>query len=41
VETMLEDLAGNSIERPFEVDLFRSVERSSEAAKVRIPFVVR
>jgi hypothetical protein len=41
VETTLEDLAGNSIERPFEVDLFRSVERTSEVMKVRIPFVIR
>ena len=41
VETTLEDLAGNSIERPFEVDLFRSVERTSQVVKIKIPFVVR
>jgi hypothetical protein len=41
VEATLEDLAGNSIERPFEVDLFRSVERTSEVMKVRIPFVIQ
>jgi hypothetical protein len=40
VSKELEDLAGNSIGRPFEVDVFDKVERSTAAAIVRLPFRV-
>jgi hypothetical protein len=40
-DSRLEDLAGNSIARPFEVDVFRPVERSIKAETVKIPFEVR
>lgn len=41
VETILEDLAGNSIERPFEVDIFNRIETSIEQPTVSIPFAVK
>ena len=41
VDTTLEDLAGNSIGRPFEVDVFNSVERRVEPKRVAIPFEVQ
>ncbi|MFL5241604.1 MAG: hypothetical protein ACJ8FY_05805 [Gemmataceae bacterium] len=37
-DTRLEDLAGNSIARPFEVDVFRPVERQVKKETVKIPF---
>jgi hypothetical protein len=37
----LEDLAGNSIARPFEVDLFRSVQREIQSETAAVPFVVK
>jgi hypothetical protein len=40
-DTRLEDLAGNSIARPFEVDLLRPVEAPKAAEAVRLPFAVR
>jgi hypothetical protein len=40
-DTTLEDLAGNSIGRPFEVDQFERVEAKIPAAFVRLPFRVR
>jgi len=39
-ETTLEDLAGNSIGRPFEVDEFKPVEQRIETKTVEIPFEV-
>jgi hypothetical protein len=39
-DTTLEDLAGNSIGRPFEVDLFRRVDREVKTETVRVPFAV-
>jgi hypothetical protein len=39
-DTRLEDLAGNSIGRPFEVDVLRPVEREVKRQTVRIPFTV-
>jgi hypothetical protein len=41
VETTLEDLAGNSLERPFEVDVSRPLERSLGSKTVDLPFEVR
>ncbi|HUG92252.1 MAG TPA: Ig-like domain-containing protein [Planctomycetaceae bacterium] len=40
VETTLEDLAGNSIGRPFEVDVVRPIERRIERETVSMPFDV-
>jgi hypothetical protein len=40
-DTQLEDLAGNSIGRPFEVDVFRPVQREIKAETVKVPFEVR
>lgn len=40
-DTRLEDLAGNSIGRPFEVDELRPVERETKVETVQVPFAVR
>jgi hypothetical protein len=40
VETTLEDLAGNSIGRPFEVDVVRPIARQIERKTVSLPFDV-
>ena len=39
-ETTLEDLAGNSIGRPFEVDVFRPIQREVKVQHVQLPFTV-
>jgi hypothetical protein len=41
IDTELEDLAGNSIARPFEVDVLGPVTRRTESKTVAVPFVVR
>jgi hypothetical protein len=41
VDTTLEDLAGNSVGRPFEVDRFRPIQREVKATTVRLPFEVK
>jgi hypothetical protein len=41
VDTRLEDLAGNSLAKPFEVDLFRPIQRQVVAETVSRPFVVK
>lgn len=41
VDGVLEDLAGNSIERPFEVDVVRPVERVPKTRVVRLPVDVK
>ena len=41
VDTTLEDLAGNSIGRPFEVDMFKKVTTVIQRARISIPFEVR
>jgi hypothetical protein len=38
VGTELEDLAGNSIARPFEVDLFGPVTKESKGERINLPF---
>jgi hypothetical protein len=38
VDTALEDLGGNSIARPFEVDVFRPISANEASATVTIPF---
>lgn len=40
-DTRLEDLAGNSLGRPFEVDVLRPVERKIKTETVRVPFEPR
>jgi hypothetical protein len=40
VDTVLEDLAGNNIERPFEVDVIRPAERRLAPKLLRLPFVL-
>jgi hypothetical protein len=41
VQTTLEDLAGNNVGKPFEVDLFEGVQRRLSNASVELPFEVR
>jgi hypothetical protein len=40
-DTRLEDLAGNSIERPFEVDVFRPIQRELKTSTVKLPFQIQ
>jgi hypothetical protein len=40
IDTVLEDGAGNRIGRPFEVDQFREIDRSSAPEFVRLPFKI-
>jgi hypothetical protein len=40
-DVRLEDLAGNSIARPFEVDVFRPVQREIKSETASIPFTVK
>jgi hypothetical protein len=40
VDRTLEDLAGNGVGRPFEVDVFQKVERRGAAEWVDVPFEV-
>ncbi len=41
VETTLEDLAGNSVAKPFEVDVFRTFQSQVTSAQERLPFQVK
>jgi hypothetical protein len=41
IQTTLEDLAGNNIGKPFDVDLFEGVQRRLTTSNVKIPFEVR
>lgn len=41
IDTALEDLAGNSIGRPFEVDVFHPVRRTVKAETVTLPVPIR
>jgi hypothetical protein len=41
VQNTLEDLAGNNVGKPFEVDLFEGVQRRLTSATVELPFEVR
>jgi hypothetical protein len=40
IDTRLEDLCGNRIGRPFEVDLFRPIQRKIQSETVEVPFAV-
>jgi hypothetical protein len=39
-DTTLEDLAGNSIGKPFEIDVFHPIQRQVKSETVRIPFQI-
>jgi hypothetical protein len=41
VQTTIEDLAGNNIGKPFDVDIFESVQRRLTSSSVSLPFEVR
>jgi Big-like domain-containing protein len=41
VQTTIEDLAGNNIGKPFEVDLFEGVQRRLTPSTVKLPFQVQ
>jgi len=41
VDTRLEDPAGNSVRRPFEVDVFHPIERRVQVETVRLPFQIQ
>ncbi len=41
VETTIEDLAGNNIGKPFEVDVFDGVSKRLERSTVKLPFELR
>ncbi|HKQ73303.1 MAG TPA: Ig-like domain-containing protein [Blastocatellia bacterium] len=41
IQTTLEDLAGNNIGKPFEVDLFEGVERRLSTSSVKLSFEIR
>jgi hypothetical protein len=41
IDTRLEDLAGNSLARPFEVDVFGKVTKKLEVKTVKLPFTVK
>jgi len=41
VETTIEDLAGNNIGKPFEVDVFEGVAKRLDRATVKLPFELR
>lgn len=41
VDTVLEDLAGNNLERPFEVDVIRPTEFRLTTRTLRLPFVTK
>jgi hypothetical protein len=41
IQTTIEDMAGNNIGKPFEVDLFEGVQRRLAASTVILPFEVR
>ena len=39
--TTLEDRSGNSIERPFELDVFNPIQKTVQPGEVQLPFTVR
>jgi hypothetical protein len=38
IDKALEDLAGNSVGRPFEVDIFRPIQRQLKSETIKLPF---
>jgi hypothetical protein len=41
IQTTIEDLAGNNVGKPFDVDLFESIDRGLNTSKVNLSFDVR
>ena len=41
IQTTLEDLAGNNIGKPFDVDIFEGIDRHLRTTTVRLPFEIR
>lgn len=41
IQTTIEDLAGNNIGKPFDVDVFEGVQRKLKSSAVKLPFVIR
>ena len=41
IQTTLEDLAGNNVGKPFEVDLFDGIQKELSSSAVKLPFSVR
>ncbi len=41
VEAQLEDLSGNGLDRPFEVDVFEKITERQSSEKIPLPFTVR
>jgi hypothetical protein len=41
IQTTIEDLAGNNIGKPFDVDLFEGVQRKLTSSAVKLSFVIR
>jgi hypothetical protein len=41
VDTALEDLAGNKVDRPFDVDVFERVEKTVRTERKMLPFTVK
>jgi hypothetical protein len=41
IQTTIEDLAGNNIGKPFEVDVFEGVQRRFTNSTVTVPFEIR
>jgi hypothetical protein len=41
IDSALEDLAGNSIGRPFEVDILQPIQRQVKTELIKLPFQVR
>ncbi len=41
VATIIEDLAGNNVGKPFDVDVFEKVDRRIPSETVAVPFSVR
>ena len=41
IETTIEDLAGNSIGKPFDVDLFERIQRLPQTPTVKLSFEIR
>ena len=40
IDSSLEDVAGNSVQRPFEVDVFDKIEQVVASPTVRLPFTL-
>ena len=41
VLSILEDICGNRIGRPFDIDAFEQIDRSAEPERYRLPFAIK